>query len=164
MRRGARSSASASSDVVVISRLQIGHSLLRVVNHGVLPTNALATVTDVENDICGEGGRAYMHASWNSWPQGRVMTISPSTKSSKQTTHSRILTRLVLVPYPSVTPPAVLAAVPSSTATSCGWEGSPLVGSSSFSRVHILWGRDLTRDIGASSRLRWTRRRRMRRM
>lgn len=56
MRRGARSSASASSDVVVISRLQIGHSLLRVVNHGVLPTNALATVTDVENDICGEGG------------------------------------------------------------------------------------------------------------
>jgi hypothetical protein len=42
---GARSSASAtSSDVEVISRLQIGHSLRRVVNHGVLkPPSAAVT-------------------------------------------------------------------------------------------------------------------------
>ena len=36
-----------------------------------------------------------MHSTWNSWPHGRLMTrLTPSTYSSRQTTHS-----LCLPPY-----------------------------------------------------------------
>ena len=33
--------------------------------------------------------RTYMHSAWNSWPQGKLITLlTPSTYSSRQTTHS----------------------------------------------------------------------------
>ena len=36
--------------------------------------------------------RTYMQSAWNSWPQGKLMTLlTPSTYSSKQTTHSTCL-------------------------------------------------------------------------
>lgn len=34
----------------------------------------------------------YMHSAWNSWPHGKLITwLTPSTYSSKHTTHSRCL-------------------------------------------------------------------------
>src|ERR1700734_1001937 len=38
---------------------------------------------------CKGGMRTYMHSAWNSWPQGKLITLlTPSTYSSRQTTHS----------------------------------------------------------------------------
>ena len=68
-----------------ISFLQIGQVRRRVVSQGVL-VELLAVCA------CGEkwDGETHMHASWNSWPQGRLMTrLMPSSYSSRQTTHSR---------------------------------------------------------------------------
>jgi hypothetical protein len=56
------------------SRLQIGQSRLRVVSQGVL--------------CQWRGLGEYMHCSWNSCWQGKVRTMFPSVKSSRQTTHS----------------------------------------------------------------------------
>jgi hypothetical protein len=73
-----------------MSFLQMGHVRRRVVSQGVL---VICISLAFENVFAGQrNGRTYMHASWNSWPQGKLITrLTPSTYSSKQTTHSRCL-------------------------------------------------------------------------
>jgi hypothetical protein len=88
-----------------------------------------------------------MQFSWNSCSHGRVIKVSPSTKSSKQMTHSWTLTRWIRLPYPRARDDG---------------SGSDIVWP--FSRVHFLVGKDLTSESGASSRRRCTRRRRMSRI
>jgi hypothetical protein len=73
-----------------MSFLQMGQVRRRVVSHGVLVVNISFEFDNTSTER--RNRKTYMHASWNSWPQGKLITrLTPSTYSSKQTTHSRCL-------------------------------------------------------------------------
>lgn len=66
------------------SPLQMGHVRRRVVSQGVLENVSV----DSAYKTLG-WTKTYMQSAWNSWPQGKLMTLlTPSTYSSRQTTHS----------------------------------------------------------------------------
>lgn len=69
------------------SPLQMGQVRRRVVSHGVL---VLWSVKCSGRASGYAVKRTYMHSAWNSCPQGRLITLlTPSSYSSKHTTHSR---------------------------------------------------------------------------
>jgi hypothetical protein len=73
-----------------MSFLQMGQVRRRVVSQGVLSILLISYYRQGMDKTGKRWGETYMQASWNSWPQGRLMTrLMPSSYSSRQTTHSR---------------------------------------------------------------------------